>query len=227
LPRYVDYSSVELVKACAGSTDERAWAEFIRRFHIVIAAAVLRTARLWGEPSRPQVDDLIQDTYLKLCENDSRLLRTFQPLHEESIYGFLKVVSSNVVHDYFKCALAAKRGAGITLAEPIDIDSRVVSGDNFDATMQRLQLERIDRVLRQVTGGKDQEKKRIIFWLRHRHGFTASEIAAIPSMQLTTEGVESVLLRLASMIRSHLASSEPHREVKVLKRQSRSKKLGS
>jgi len=32
-----------------------------------------------GEPPRPQLDDLIQDTYLKLCENDSRLLRQFQP----------------------------------------------------------------------------------------------------------------------------------------------------
>jgi RNA polymerase sigma-70 factor (ECF subfamily) len=222
LPRYEDYSSVELVKTCAGSNDEPAWAEFIRRFHIVIAAAVLRTARLWGEPSRSQVDDLIQDTYLKLCENGSLLLRNFQALHEEPIYGFLKVVSSNVVHDHFKCALAAKRGAGITFAEPIDIDSRAASGDNFDAIMQRLQLERIDRVLRHLTAGKDQEKKRIIFWLRHRHGFTASEIAAIPSMELTTEGVESVLLRLATAIRSHLRESEPHREVKVLKRQNRS-----
>jgi RNA polymerase sigma-70 factor (ECF subfamily) len=222
LPRYEDYSSAELVKACAGSKDQPAWAEFIRRFHVVIASAVLRTARLWGEPSRAQVDDLIQDSYLKLCENDSRLLRTFQPLHEKSIYGFLKVVSSNVVHDYFKCALAAKRGAAITVAEPIDIESRPGSGDNFDAMMHRLQLERIDMVLRQATAGKDQEKKRIIFWLHHRHGFTASEIAAIPYMQLTTEGVESVLLRLTTMIRSHLTASEPHREVKVLKRQSRS-----
>jgi DNA-directed RNA polymerase specialized sigma24 family protein len=76
--------------------------EFIRRFQLVIAAAVLRTARQWGEPSRAQLDDLTQNTYLKLCENDSRLLRSFQPRHEDSIYGFLKVVAANVVHDHFK-----------------------------------------------------------------------------------------------------------------------------
>ncbi len=116
LARYAKFSSTELVRACAGSKDERAWAEFIRRFQLVIAAAVLRTARRWGEPSRPQLDDLIQDTYLKLCENDSHLLRSFQPRHEDSIYGFLKVVAANVVHDHFKSALAAKRGAGQTEA---------------------------------------------------------------------------------------------------------------
>ncbi len=213
------------MRLCAGSTDERAWAEFIRRFQVVIAAAVLRTARRWGEPSRPQLDDLIQDTYLKLCENDSRLLRSFQPRHEDSIYGFLKVVAANVVHDHFKSLLAAKRGAGHTEAlnetEPIQNDLRTyVCGS--DAVSQRLQLEQIDKVLRLVTTGKDQERKCTIFWLRHRQGFTASEIASMPAIGLTTEGVESVLLRLAAVIRSHLISSSPHRQVKVLNRQNRS-----
>lgn len=227
--RYAKFSSTELVRACAGSKDERAWAEFIQRFQVVIAAAVLRTARHWGEPSRPQLDDLIQDTYLKLCENDSRLLQSFQPRQEDSIYGFLKVVAANVVHDHFKSALAAKRGAGQTEAimEPVQMDPKTSGADSFDAVSQRLQLEQIDKLLRQVTAGKDQERKRAIFWLRHRQGLTASEIAAIPSIGLTTEGVESVLMRLAAMIRGHVMSSSPHREVKVLNRQNRSKRLGS
>jgi len=224
--RYAKLSSTELVRACAGSNDEGAWAEFIRRFHVVIAAAVLRTARRWGEPSHSQLDDLIQDTYLKLCENDSRLLRSFSPRQKDSIYGFLKVVAANVVHDHFKSALAAKRGASQTeaITEPIQIDSKMAGTDSFDAVSRRIQLEQVDKVLRQVTAGKDQKRKRTIFWLRHRQGLTASEIAAIPSIGLTTEGVESVLLRLAIMIRAHLISSSPHREVKVLNRQNRSKK---
>ncbi len=224
--RYLKFSSAELVRACAGSTDERAWTEFIQRFQVVIAAAVLRTARRWGEPSRPQLDDLIQDTYLKLCENDSRLLRSFQPRHEDSIYGFLKVVAANVVHDHFKAALAAKRGAGHTEAideiELIQNGLRAAVADSSDAVSRRLQLEQIDKVLRLVTTGKDQERKCTIFWLRHRQGFTASEIASMPAIGLTTDGVESVLLRLAGMIRNHFISSSPHRQVKVLNRQNRS-----
>ena len=230
MARYTNFSSTELIWACAGSKDEEAWAEFIRRFHVVIAAAVLRTARHWGEPARPQLDDLIQDTYLKLCENDSRLLRSFQPRHEDSIYGFLKVVAANVVHDHFKSALAAKRGVGQTdaILGPVQMDPKTARTDSFDAAVsQRLQLEQVDKILRQVTAGKDQERKRTIFWLRHRLGLTASEIAAIPSIGLTTEGVESMLMRLATVIRGHLVNSTPHREVKVLSRQSRSKRLGS
>lgn len=229
MPRYSDSSSTELVRACAGSKNEEAWAEFIRRFRVVIAAAVLRTARHWSEPLRPQLDDLIQDTYLKLCENDSRLLRSFQPRHEDSIYGFLKVVAANVVHDHFKSALAAKRGAGQTEAimEPVQMHRKTAGTDGFDAVSQRLQLEQLDKILTQLTAGKDQARKRTIFWLRHRQGLTASEIASIPSIGLTTEGVESVLMRLVAMIRGHLISSTPHREVKVLPRQSRSKRLGS
>ncbi len=211
MTRYAEFSSTKLVAACTGSKDEQAWAEFIRRFHGVIAAAALRTARHWGEPSRSQLDDLIQDTYLKLCENRCRLLRSFQPYHEDSIYGFLKVVAANVVHDHFKSALAAKRGAGRTeaLMGQIQIGPNTASTDCLEAVGQRLQLAQVDKILTQLTAGKDQERKRTIFWLRHRQGLTASEIAAIPSIGLTTEGVESVLMRLVAMIRSHIINSTP------------------
>jgi DNA-directed RNA polymerase specialized sigma24 family protein len=111
--------------------------------------------------------------------------------------------------------------------ESAEVDACAVNADGFDTVAQRLQLERVDDVLQQITAGRDQDKKRMIFWLRYRQGFTASEIAAIPTFELTTEGVESVLLRLIITIRSHLQSSQPHREVKVLKRQNRSKKQGN
>jgi len=227
---FAKLSSPDLVRACAASCDERAWAEFIRRFHVVIAAAAQRTARLWQEPSNAQLDDLVQDTYLKLCE--SRLLASFHPQREDSIYAFLKVVAANVVHDHFKSENASKRGARQTdpISEPVEIDRRLANTRAFDVATQRLQLDQIDRVLIRVTAGKntkEQEKKRTIFWLRHRLGLTASEIASIPDIGLTTEGVESVLLRLATMIRGHIVSSAPHREVKVLNRQNRSKRMGT
>ena len=222
--RYATYSSTELVKLCAASKDEMAWTELIRRFHPVIAAAALRTARQWGEPSRAQVDDLVQDTYFKLWEDERRVLRRFQPRHEDSIYGFLRVVAANVVHDHFKSVLAVKRGAVQTgsITESVQVSQAIADFDSFAEVNQRIQLDKIDKVLRQVTAGKDQERKRTVFWLRHRQGLTSSEIASIPSLGLTTEGVESMLMRLAIMIRGHFISSSPHREVKVLGRKSRS-----
>lgn len=206
MSRFSELSSVQLVRECAGSKDADAWVEFIRRFQPVIAAAVLRTARPFGEPPRQLLDDLVQDTYLKLCENDSRLLRSFQPRGEDSIFGYLKVVAANVAHDHFKSALAGKRGASQTeaIGEPVQIDPKTQGTDAVDVIHRNLQLEQIDRILRQVTEGKDQERKCTIFWLRHRQGLTASEIAALPSIGLSTEGVESVLLRLSVMIRGYI-----------------------
>jgi RNA polymerase sigma-70 factor, ECF subfamily len=230
MARFVKFSSTELVKICAESKDEAAWAELIGRSHPVIAAAVLRTARHWGEPSRPQLDDLIQDTYLKLCDDDRRLLRTFLPRHQNSIFGFLRVVAVNVVHDHFKSAKAVKRGADQTgpLAEPDqEIAQRTGEWDGFTAVNQHLQIERVDKALRLLTTGKDQERKCMVFWFRHRHGMTASEIAAIPAIGLTTEGVESMLMRLTALIRAHFMGSISHREVKVLSRKNRSKRAGS
>ncbi len=182
---------------------------------------------MWGDISSPHLDDLIQETYLKLCQDNCRLLRSFEGRHEDSIFGFLKVLAANVVHDHFKASLAAKRGAGVRALPCADLETATDRDDSFTAVAHRLQMERINRILNQVTAGKDQERKRVIFWLRHRQGFTASEIAALPAIGLTTEGVESVLLRLSVMIRNHLNATQPHREVKALKRENRFKSHGS
>ena len=232
MPRLTDLSSTALIKTCLASADERAWTEFIRRFHSVIAATVLRTARHYEEPTRSEQDELIQDAYLKLCENDFGLLRSFKPRQQDSFYGYMKVITANIVHDHYKSVKAVKRGSTLveSIAEPEAVERRLATTpDSSERVSQKIQLEQIDRVLLKVTAGndKDQEKKRIIFWLRHRQGLTAGEIASIPSLGLTTEGVESVLLRLAVLIRNHFAESNPHREVKVLRRQNRSKRLGS
>jgi RNA polymerase sigma-70 factor, ECF subfamily len=202
-------SAVELVRKCAHSKDAAAWRELVRRFHPVIAAAVLRTARRRCEPPRQLLDDLIQDTYLKLCNNNCRLLRSFQPEHSNSIYGFLQVMAANVVHDHFKAERANKRGGG---RQTESISERVQSNPGATATAARssdamerqIRLQEIDEVLARVSEGRDQKRNCMIFLLYYRQGLTASEIAELPSLDLTTKGVESVIARLTHMIRSHI-----------------------
>ena len=171
----------------------------------MIASAVLRTVRCWHEPSRDQLDDLIQETFLKLCENESRMLRSFRSQHKDSIYGYLKVVAANVVRDHFKSAMATKRGAARTDAIEQEVPVNTVGRplDGAAEVLRGLELDHIDRIVIKVTAGKDQQRNRTIFWLRYRLGLTAREIASIPGVELTTEGVESVLLRLLTVIRSH------------------------
>ncbi len=99
-------SAEELALTYFRSGDEKAWSEFVRRFHPLIARVVLRVARQWGETSPQAVDDLIQDTYLKICSERERLLGSFTSPHADAIYGFMKVFTANLVHDHFKASRA-------------------------------------------------------------------------------------------------------------------------
>ncbi len=207
MARYSSLSSEDLVSVCAGSRDSAAWQEFIRRFQPLIATVVLRMARRWGDPPGQLVDDLVQETYLKLCADDSRLLRSFQAHHADAIYGFLKVVAANVVHDHFKAALAGKRGAGrVDVLESEEArPSTALSSVSGAAEMERrILLQQVDDLLTRVATGDEKERNRAIFWLYYRNGLSASDIASLPSIGLSTKGVESTILRMTRMIRSHL-----------------------
>ena len=98
-----------LIRACADG-EAAAWLEFIRRFHRLIAVTASRAARRWGEISPAVVDDLAQETYLKLCDDGARVLCEFDASHPDAIFGFLKVLTANVANDYFKRLHAGKRG---------------------------------------------------------------------------------------------------------------------
>jgi len=211
LAPYSSLSAVELVSKCADANDAQAWQELVRRFHPVIAAAVLRTARRWGEPPQQLLDDLIQDTYFKLCNDDCRLLRSFQPEHSNSIYGFLRVMAANVVHDHFKAEWAGKRGAGQkteSISERVQSEpgARATARGSSDAMDRQIRLRQVDEMLARVAAGPDRKRNCMIFFLYYRQGLTASEIAALPSLDLTTKGVESIISRLTHMIRSHISA---------------------
>jgi RNA polymerase sigma-70 factor, ECF subfamily len=207
-------SAEELVLKCIQSGDEASWEEFVRRFHGLIATVALRVSRRWGEPSSQLIDDLVQETYLKLCENNFRLLRSFEPHHPDAFYGYLKVVTANLVHDYVKTKRAAKRGSGTTeVANEAAVESAAdapASAAAVQCSERRILLEELDAMLCELAEGSRLERDRRIFWLYYRVGLTANAIAALPSIGLSTKGVESTILRLTRLLRQKLAA-EPSR----------------
>jgi RNA polymerase sigma-70 factor (ECF subfamily) len=214
-PSLLDYavlSSDELVRTCLASGDNSAWAEFIRRFHPLIATVVLRVCRKWGEGSPQVVDDLVQETYLKLCMGRARL-QNFQPAHPDAIYGYLKVFTANLVHDYFK-SLHSARSGGASVTVPVDADEggRPTGAPTPSALVEReVLLREIDAFLRAVATGPHAGRDRKIFWLYYRLGLTAGAIAALPHIGLTIKGVESTILRLTRLVRERAckAAVEP------------------
>src|SRR5436305_12679220 len=99
----------DLLQQCAENTADSAWLEFVQRFDALITSIVRRTCREWPGTPPDVVDDLIQETYLKLCANNFSLLVNFQFRHENAFPGCIKTVATNVVYDFFSSAHASKR----------------------------------------------------------------------------------------------------------------------
>ena len=209
---YAALSAEELVLACRQADDVAAWQEFVRRFHRLIATVALRVARRWGEPSRQVIDDLVQETYLKLCADNFQVLRSFKSHHPDAFYGYLKVVTANLVHDHFKAAHSSKRGSdAIQLTIDTQPTSSVVA---FRATPngtsdREILMREIDATLSKIAAGPQLQRSRRIFWLYYRVGLTANAIAALPHVGLSTKGVESTILRLTRLLREELDRNQP------------------
>lgn len=207
----MDYRAISaegLFQACVKTGDAVAWAEFVRRFQPLIASVVLRVSRSWTDATPELVDDLIQETYLKLCDDRLQVLKNFKPAHEDAVYGFIKVFTANLVHDHFKALRAEKRGGSATTSS-IDTSGsgEIVPSSGAPVTMERQMLiQEVASCLARTTSGSHAERDRRIFWLYYRAGLSASGIAALPTIGLSTKGVESTILRLTRVVRRELTS---------------------
>lgn len=196
-----------LLRACADPCNSVAWQEFVRRFHKLIAGVVMRTCVRWGEYSSHLVDDLIQETYLKLSADNSRLLRYFQSQRPDSIFGYLKVVTANVVNDHFR-ALHADKRIGDVNPEEISDNQCTLDCDqlrSLSSVEREVLLNEIDAYLECCTQGDKAERDRLIFRLYYRQGFSAKAIAAIPEVELkNVKSVESAILRITRLVRAEI-----------------------
>lgn len=190
------------------------WTEFVRRFQPLIAGVIARRVyRYSGHHStRTLVDDLVQDTYLKLCANNFKALRDFNFLHENALCGFLKVVAMHVVEDHFRGGRSQKRGSG---REQEDLDRAggnppSNSGDS-DRIERELLMDRINKCLREHAEEPHFVRDYAIFWLYYRQGLTARAISQLPGIGLSVKGVESTLLRLTKVVRAKLAVGQARR----------------
>jgi len=204
----------DLAKACAHSADAAEWEEFLRRCTPLASLVVLRICRQWMNPPSPAtVDDIVQEVFLKLCEQERRILRHFEPRGEDSFLGLLRIVAASVANDYFRRFYSAKRGGNVVTL-PLIEEAPLPSASSTRQTtqMQRsVLLSQLDQKLRsapEVIGERD----RALFWLYYWQGFTAEEIAGLFVFGLTPKGVESALRRVAAWLRGEIQGQETQNE---------------
>jgi RNA polymerase sigma-70 factor (ECF subfamily) len=201
----------DLAKICAHSADASEWEEFVRRCAPLASLVALRISRMWlSGPSPATVDDIVQEVFLKLCEQERRILRDFEPRGEDSFMGLLRMVSASVATDYFRRLYSAKRGGKVVTMPLVEEGPQLPAASAKPAAQMRQSalLAQLDGKLRstpEVIGERD----RAFFWLYYRQGFTAEEIAGLAASGLTAKGVESALRRVTIWLRGEIERQKP------------------
>jgi RNA polymerase sigma-70 factor (ECF subfamily) len=202
----------ELAKACAHSADAAEWEEFVHCCAPLASLVALRVSRMWvSVPSPATVNDIVQEIFLKLCDQERRILRDFTPRGQDSFLGLLRVVSASVANDYFRRVYSEKRGGKVEIAHFVEEQESqtAIDGARPAARIQQNALfAELDQKLRSAPN-EIPERDRAMFWLYYRQGFTAEEIARLPAVGLTPKGVESALRRLTGWLRSQIDQKNP------------------
>jgi RNA polymerase sigma factor (sigma-70 family) len=102
--QYVQLQSQDLIAAALREQTGEVWAELVHRFLPLLTRTVSRIARQFGEASPAVVDDLVQEIFLKLCQNDFQQLRACLNVaaHPDALAHRLSMFAAGVARDSFK-----------------------------------------------------------------------------------------------------------------------------
>jgi len=203
---YEHYTDEQLVRLLLTTRDEvlqaDLWVEFVHRFQPVIARTIVRRIQRYTRwVDRDTVDDLVQETFIKVLNNNCKALRIFEFRHENALPSLLKVIAANVVEDYIRKITNEKSGGG-QQQEDIDNPSQPPSDNSSGvaAMFNHIRMNEIENCLQKRKREPNFERDYKMFWLYFRDGCTALEISQLPDIQLNLKGVESALLRLVKWI---------------------------
>ena len=176
----------------------------------VVGLAARRVGEVWGDRSTATVNEIVQEVFLKLCEDDRRVLREFEERGEDSFLRLLRVITATVGTDHFRKLKADKRGGSFAANS---VEPRAVADDLHDTratkALEMLGLyNQLDSLLR-LYPNKVSARDRRLFWLHYNQGMTAEAISRIPTMGLSAKGVESALIRLTRFLRKIVIEGKP------------------
>jgi RNA polymerase sigma-70 factor (ECF subfamily) len=187
----------------------------------VVTLTARRLSVSWNDPSNATVNEIVQEVFLKLCEDDRRILREFEDRGPDSLLKLMRTITVSVGIDYFRRTRAERRGGrlGAVPLEPLLWEEDHSGQSHGDETRKGAGAVELPALLAQLDGllrlypGTVSARDRTLFWLYFRQGFTAEAIARIPTMKLSVKGVESALLRLTRLLRKTILNGKPKPEL--------------
>jgi RNA polymerase sigma factor (sigma-70 family) len=188
---YENLSISELLKLCLESGGE-VWTAFIDRIQGPVAGKIIRTLGKLADPAT--VDDLVQETWLKLFRDNAAALRRIRDEHQNTIYDYVTTAARRTALDYI-----SQRGPDIPLDELVEPPNS--RWQEVDKTIRR---NEVDHRLRKLSAEPQFERDYLIFWRYYEQGYSAREISEISGINLSVKGVEAVIWRLTNYVRGSL-----------------------
>ena len=187
-----------LARICAYSAQAPEWEQFVRLVTPVVALAARRVSAVWGDASDGTVSEIVQEVFLKLCEDDRRILREFDDRGNDSFLKLLRMITASVGTDHFRRMRAEKRAGRSSFCSPGAATfplrrspmTRATAAVEWPSLIA--QLDGLLKLYPKTVSSRDRN----LFWLYYRQGLTADAISRIPAIGLSAKGVESALLRL-------------------------------
>ena len=206
MARYPSTSNADLIADCAKSNDEDAWEEFVFRFQKPIRQSILRVVRERGQFSFEIVEDLAQETFLRLCRDKCQLLLDFAIQNPGQVEGYIRTTAINLTRDHFKSLTTQRRGKGLVDQFPDHFEpgGSKKSHGGQETTEQEILIGEIGACLEKCLRPPDTQRDRLIFWLHYRDGWSAAAIADLPTVELAAKGVESAIGRLTRLVRQEI-----------------------
>ena len=196
IPQQIEPTSTDLFRSCASARCERAWSEFVARFHARLVCAVRRTlVRLEVSSSNEErVEDLVQEVYCRLLGGGRGLFRGDS---EAQLMTYLQRVAESVVVDARRLALADKRWGGrrVEFEEGTPLTSAECDGPE-ERLLARERRSTFLALCRHALGRRASPTTVRIARLALVEGWTSREIAAGLGGKVGIAGVDSVIYRL-------------------------------
>jgi len=98
--------AIDLTVLCSG--DKATWDRFVRRYAGLIVSAVRGAVRPGAE-----VEDLVQEVFVRLCKDDYRLLKTYDPARA-GLSTWLTIVARSTARD-----VQRRRQIGVTSIDSV------------------------------------------------------------------------------------------------------------
>jgi RNA polymerase sigma factor (sigma-70 family) len=190
-------SLAESWRQCVRSpADNSAWDQLLTEHPTFFRRIVVRTANRFGRyPSPEDVDDACQEACLHIARKAHE--GKFQPdIDDGSLIAYLAASLANAAHDHFRAQHAQSRNVNQT----VSIDAGAVSETRLgiDPGIDR---EILIRELDKLVEGNRRDRDVYLLW---RQGSSAREIAALPTVNLTESGVESLVRRIHETLRKRI-----------------------